>query len=58
MKARHSTTAKMNYNISNLTGKVRKVKSKVREVDTDTETSSNSSSDDELRASLDYPSFS
>ena len=56
MRALHSTIAKMNKNINSISGKVRKVKSKVPDIPSETETDTDSSSDDdERRVSIDVP---
>ena len=59
MKALHSTIARMDKNISSLSGKVRKVKNQVPEIPSDTDTESDDSSGtDERRVSIDAPAAS
>ena len=56
MKALHSTIAKMDKNISSLSGKVHKVKGQVSEFPSNTDTDSDDrSGTDELRVSIDAP---
>ena len=56
MRVLHSTMAKMNKNITSLSGKVRKVKSGVPDIPSETDTdSSDSSGNDDRRPSLDSP---